>query len=127
MNRLPAKIKRFLQQQSPCDLIQTFITSGKSQWKMDIDALTAIERRLFNHDILSLAVEDNSTDRPLVRFTSGLIYRICIDCVFPRRNIRLDAILPPLQLLETAFRHMSPSQLRIKMSSNLSGPAEHMF
>ena len=96
---------------------------------MDIDALTAIERWLFNHGILSVVIENNDAMdyTMLVRFASGLIYRICIDCVFPRRNIRLET-MPPLLLFESAFRHMSPSQLRIKlMAWNLRGPAEHMF
>lgn len=79
---------------------------------------------LFNHGILSLAVENNHKDYALARFTSGLIYRICIDCVHPTRY---NAIAYRMLLLETAFRHMSPGQLGIKMSWNLRGPSEHVF
>jgi hypothetical protein len=122
MNGLPAKIKRYLRQSSPRDLIQKYIiTSGRTQWPMDIGALSVVERGLFNQ------CENNNKDYALARFTSGLIYRICVDCVFPRRNIQLDIMLPPILLLETAFRHMSPSQLGIKMSWNLRGPSEHIF
>ena len=94
---------------------------------MDIGALSVVERGLFNHGILSLAAENNHKDYVLARFTSGLIYRICIDCVFPRRNIQLDTMPSPMLLLETAFRHMSPGQLGIKMPWNLRGPSEHVF
>jgi hypothetical protein len=95
MNGLPAKIKRYLRQSSPRDLVQKYITSGCTQWQMDIGALSVVERGLFNHGILSLAVENNHKDYAFARFTSGLIYRICIDCVFPRRNIQLDTMPSP--------------------------------
>lgn len=129
MNGLPSEIDNHLQRQGPRELVQKYITSGNRQWPMNLRALTADERALFNKGILSLINEDDQTmDRErLVCFTSGLIYRIYIHSVFPTRNVRLKTMPPPVPLFENALRHVRPSQLGIKMAWNLRGPAEHIF
>jgi hypothetical protein len=58
-----------------------------------------------------------------------LIYRACIDIVFPRRRIRLprDEIEDPLQLFEIALRHFDPDILTNRDAWNKDGPAEVIF
>jgi hypothetical protein len=106
-----------------------YITLGTKKWIMNLQSLTADERGLLHTGIISIVNHENLTmDREtLVSFTSGLIHRVCLHSVFPKHNIRLNRMSPPIPLLENALRHVRPSQLGIKMSWNLRGPAEHLF
>ncbi|KAL1963752.1 hypothetical protein VTN77DRAFT_7818 [Rasamsonia byssochlamydoides] len=64
-----------------------------------------------------------------VCFTSHLIYRVCVDAVYPRRNIRLSAkeIKGPLWLLTQALTFFRPSQIANCYCKNNDGPSEDIF
>ena len=129
MNGLPSKLNEYLRSPGPRELVQGYLSLGTRQWSMNLQALTADERLLFHTGILSIVNDENTTtdQETLVSFTSGLIQRVCLHSVFPKRNIKLDRMLPPIPLLENALRHVRPSQLTMKVSWNLRGPAEHLF
>ena len=113
-------------------LVKSLSGHGWEKWEKDLDEVTKQQRlgkevglgTLFNIGILSVF------DVPdVIGFTSKLIYRACIDVVFPRRNIHLhtDDVQKPLQLFEIVLRHFDPDILCNRDSWNRDGLAEVIF
>jgi hypothetical protein len=70
------------------------------------------------------------TESSKVRFTSGLIFRACLDAVIPkRRHIRVqhEDLGDPIDLLCLALRYISPAQIMVPKVHNKAGPSENIF
>ncbi|GJJ70719.1 hypothetical protein EMPS_03069 [Entomortierella parvispora] len=82
----------------------------------------------FNRYLLDIGVLDSSNDRT-VRFTSGIILRICIDAVWPQPEKRLSKkeIGDPINMLKLGLQCISPSTVADPLVRNKHGPQECGF
>lgn len=117
------------------DLVRSLSGKFTDTWTVNLRTLSESWKRLFNVGILSVvglnqAVGDDKEaskdDLDEVRFTSNIIYRVCIDNVFPP-CVRLKTIKSPIHLLQEGIRSMSPRQLSVRNAWNRDGPSEDVF
>lgn len=103
--------------------------SGKftSTWTMNLRHLSPTWKQVFNVGILSVVGYDSDYDLDEVRFTSNIIYRVCIDNAFPRYT-RLRTVDSPVALLKEAIRCISAKQVNGDRGAwNQAGPAENIL
>lgn len=82
---------------------------------------------MFNVGILSVVGYDSDYDLDEARFTSNIIYRVCIDNAFPRYT-RPRTVDSPVALLKEAIRCISAKQVNDDRGAwNQAGPAENIF
>ncbi|KAN0086504.1 hypothetical protein V8E54_000192 [Elaphomyces granulatus] len=93
------------------------------QFDLDFKNLKPAEKRLLDNGTITPA------NRNQAGFTSHPIYRVCIDCVHPRRKIRLlpEEVENPIWLLAQALAYLRPSQITNGYYQNNDGPSEDIF
>jgi AAA domain len=124
MNGVTNKISKDLADPDLRDLVQDISVHKNKPFYLDLNRLKPPERRLLNAGIL---LPDTTST---VRFTSHLIYRVCLNAVFPRRHIQLgddNAVKDPIWLLRRALAYVRPTRIADKLSRNADGPSEDVF
>ncbi|KAF8430327.1 hypothetical protein EV426DRAFT_708501 [Tirmania nivea] len=106
-----------------CDHVRNLTVHAEETWKLELDCLGTLDKILLNMGIITPAGNSNSN---LVRFTSPLIFRVCVEAVFPCCT-PLATVEGPIELITTAVQHLSPKQLRNKQMYNKAGPSENAF
>lgn len=70
-------------------------------------------------------------DETQVGFTSGLIYRACVETVYPpieTSRLTKDQIRDPIQLIQVVLTYFDPTQFtNTRLSWNKYGPSEILF
>lgn len=123
MNDVKYKIQRDLEDPGLRQLVLRLAPFRNKQFDLDFKNLKPAEQRLLDNGIITPA------NRNQAGFTSHLIYRVCIDCVNPRRNIRLlsEEVENPIWLLAQALTYLRPSQITNRYCQNNDWPLEDIF
>ena len=69
-----------------------------------------------------------ATGRKMVRFTSIILLRVCVDVLWPKPNnplsVELLTPLDPIKLLSHGLHHISPPTINHSLVQNRHGPSE---
>ncbi|KAF9208402.1 hypothetical protein BGZ49_008890 [Haplosporangium sp. Z 27] len=100
--------------------VRGFIANGMKPWRQTFDDLI---RHLLGIGILVTHGADD------LRFTSGIIYRVCIEALFPKPTVRLsrDDIGDPITLLKLGAQCITPSTLNDSLVRIKHGTQEKSF
>jgi hypothetical protein len=123
LNGTQNKTKEFLKSMNSDDRAQVrgFTGNQMNEWPLIDDELN---RSLFNIGVLT-----PNEERMTVRFTSGIILRVCIETLWPRPLNRLseNECLDPIGLLALGLQSISPSNVTDPLVKNMFGPQESAF
>ncbi|KAF8436195.1 hypothetical protein BGX38DRAFT_99612 [Terfezia claveryi] len=86
-----------------CDHVRNLTVHAGETWKLELDCLGTLDKILLNTGIITPAGNSNSN---LVRFTSPLIFRVCVEALFPCCTL-LATVEGPIELITTAIQHLS--------------------
>ncbi|KAF9435262.1 hypothetical protein BGZ76_006599, partial [Entomortierella beljakovae] len=100
--------------------VRAFIAKGMESWSQTFDNLI---RHLLGIGIL---VPHGGAD---IRFTSGIIYRVCIEALYPKPALRLSSaeISDPITLLQLGLQCITPSTINHSLVKIKHGLEEKSF
>ena len=128
MNGMKYRVQEALEENADLrSLVRSLSGKFTSTWTMNLRHLSPTWKQAFNVGILSVVGYDSDYDLDEVRFTSNIIYRVCIDNAFPRYT-RLRTVESPVALLKESIQCISARQVNGDRGAwDQAGPAENIF
>lgn len=128
MNGMKYRVQEALEENADLrSLVRSLSGKFTSTWTMNLRHLSPTWKQAFNVGILSVVGYDSDYDLDEVRFTSNIIYRVCIDNAFPRYT-RLRTVESPVALLKESIQCISARQVNgARGAWDQAGPAENIF
>jgi len=127
MNGTHRKIKQTLRSMNHQERahVRDLTRNQMHPWALDSSHQSSdLDQYLLNIGILVPVPDEN-----MVQFTSGIIFRVCIDALWPQSVDRLskEDVGNPIRLLELGLQRISPVTIVDELVQNKFGPQENSF